>query len=213
MRFPRSVIRPRIPQNVNTYILGPADREALLAAYTRFRPGAEAHEISAQSLGAWTDVSTHLLGIMELEGGQSVGFGVVFRNGLFQPWASGPTPPTSLGNNRALRGTVSWDGLFLGMTPSARHLVDGDALLAINLLTLAGSLDLTNMTQTRVSDTSLSTWGDGNLRYSVDVERNSFRSTGGDDGQVAGAFFGRNHEAMGGVLERRDLSGAFGGKR
>ena len=43
-------------------------------------------------------------------------------------------------------------------------------------------------------------WGDGDLEYAVEIESNSFYRTGGDDGELAGAFFGEAHEAMGGVL-------------
>ena len=56
-------------------------------------------------------------------------------------------------------------------------------------------------------------WGDGDLGYTIKVSENTFVQTGGDDGEVTGAFFGPAHEAMGGVLERSDLAAAFGGKR
>ena len=79
-------------------------------------------------------------------------------------------------------------------------------------------------------------WGDGDLRYAIraDDRGNSFRRadaefetmelpgtdyghayvwTGEDLGTVTGAFFGLDHEGMGGVLERHDLSAAFGGRR
>ena len=57
------------------------------------------------------------------------------------------------------------------------------------------------------------TWGDGDLGYTIEVRGNTFIQTGGDDGKVTGAFFGAAHEAMGGVLERADLSAGFGGRR
>ena len=60
---------------------------------------------------------------------------------------------------------------------------------------------------------SATKWGDGDLEYAVEVRGNSFYRTGGDDGEVAGAFFGAAHEAMGGVLERSDLTAGFGGTR
>ena len=40
-----------------------------------------------------------------------------------------------------------------------------------------------------------------------------YRSTGRDFGVVTGVFFGEGHEGMGGVIERHDMSAAFGGKR
>lgn len=51
------------------------------------------------------------------------------------------------------------------------------------------------------------------LDYSVAVRGNSFVGTGGDDGEVTGAFFGAGHQGMGGVVHRTDLTAAFGGKR
>ena len=57
------------------------------------------------------------------------------------------------------------------------------------------------------------TWGDGDLGSSVRVEGNALVRTGGDEGEVTGVLLGRAHEAMGGVLERDDLSAGFGGVR
>ena len=57
------------------------------------------------------------------------------------------------------------------------------------------------------------TWHDGDLRYDIEVRGNTFVQTGGDDGTVTGAFFGPEHEGMGGVQERDDLSAGFGGTR
>ena len=42
---------------------------------------------------------------------------------------------------------------------------------------------------------------------------NTFVQTGGDEGYLTGGFFGESHEAMGGTLEREDLTAAFGGER
>ena len=56
-------------------------------------------------------------------------------------------------------------------------------------------------------------WGDGDLGYLITVNGNTFTRTGGDEGYLTGAFFGRRHEGMGGTLEREDLTAAFGGGR
>ena len=56
-------------------------------------------------------------------------------------------------------------------------------------------------------------WGNGDLQYLLNIRGNTFVQTGGDEGTVTGAFFGPVHEAMGGVLERPDLTAAFGGRR
>ena len=58
-----------------------------------------------------------------------------------------------------------------------------------------------------------SQWNNGTLFYNVQVLDNTFQQTGGDDGVITGAFFGPEHQAMGGTLERDDLAAAFGGKR
>ena len=192
------------------------DGEALLAAYTRLAPGTLPEDLSAESLGPWEDTSFHLRGDLELAGGEAA-FGVALRNGLARPWASGPAPLAALENNSALFGTVGWNGALLGLTPSAET-VAGQARLAVELSTLDGRLDFTGLERWGVETApgevgSGTNWGDGDLEYAVEVRGNSFHRTGGDDGEVAGAFFGAAHEAMGGVLERSDLTAGFGGTR
>ena len=208
--FPDSILthnRVRLPN---------IDGEALLAAYTRLAPGTQPEDLSAESLGPWEDTSFHLRGDLEFAGGEAA-FGVALRNGLARPWASGPAPLAALENNSALFGTVSWNGALLGMTPSSET-VAGQARLAVELATLDGQLDFTGLERWGVkappgNTGTGATWGDGDLGYSVEVQGNAFYRTGGDEGEVAGAFFGAAHEAMGGVLERSDLIAGFGGTR
>ena len=198
------------------HILFPLDREALLATYDRLEPGLLPEEFSVQSLGAWDDTSFHLLGEMSFPGGDAF-FGVASRNGFAQPWASGSTPRTELRDNQALSGSVTWDGALLGLTPSVET-VAGDARLNVDLADLDGQLDFTNLEMWGASAApgapgSGVTWGDGDLGYTISVRNNTFIQTGGDDGEITGAFFGAAHEAMGGVLERDDLAAGFGGTR
>ena len=213
-RFPESVMRDNYL--LVTKQLPRIDREALLAAYTRFEPSIQPEELSAENLGSWDDTSFHLHGNLDFEGGE-VSFGVAAKNGLAQPWASGPKPWAKLADNSALFGTVTWNGALLGVTPSVET-VAGGARLSVELATLTGQLDFTNMEKWGVKEApgavgSGTMWGDGDLGYTIKVSENTFVQTGGDDGQVTGAFFGPAHEAMGGVLERTDLAAAFGGKR
>ena len=173
-------------------------------------------ELIAESLGSWGDTSFHLVGELDFERGE-VSFGVSVRNGLPQPWASGPKPWANLADNSALFGTVTWNGALLGVTPFAK-IVTGGALLTVELATLAGQLDFTDMEQWGTNEApgavgSGTMWGDGDLRFTIKVSENTFIQTGGDEGKVTGAFFGPAHEAMGGVLERADLAAGFGGKR
>ena len=213
-RFPDSVMRD--DNLLVTKHLPAIDREALLAAYGRFEPGTLPEELSAENLGSWDDTSFHLHGNLDFEGGE-VSFGVAGRNGLAQPWASGPLPEMNLADNLALSGTVTWNGALLGITPSVET-VAGGARLAVELATLAGQLDFNDMEKWGVNEApgvvgSGTMWGDGDLGYTIKVSENTFVQTGGDEGQVTGAFFGPAHEAMGGVLNRSDLAAGFGGKR
>ncbi len=205
-RFPDATLNPNIPANLPPFLFSLIDREALLAAYGRFRPGAQPEEISAESLAPWDEASSHVRGDLGIPGG-AVSFGAAFRNGLAQPWATGPEPPMALAQNAALSGTAAWSGALLGLTPSGEVVV-GDSLLSVDLADLGGQLDFTDM-----QFDGGARWGDGGLGYAVEVRGNAFSRSGGDEGVVTGAFFGARHEGMGGVLERSDLSAGFGGKR
>lgn len=203
-------------RTVPGHILFPIDRAALLAAYGRLQPGAQPEDLTAENLGAWSDTSFHLRGSVDYEGGEAA-FGVASANGFTQPWATGSTPWTKLKNNQALSGRATWNGALLGVD-SASETVAGDTHLTVNLNNLNGRINFTNMEKWGAGEApgeagSGATWGDGDLGYNIRVRGNTFTQTGGDDGHVTGAFFGTAHEAMGGVLERADLSAGFGGKR
>lgn len=106
----------------------------------------------------------------------------------------------------------------MGMSRPLGATVAGDARLAVDLSSLEGGLDFTNLEQwgVRAAPGAAGTgaaWGDGDLEYTVRVSGNGFVRTGGDVGEVRGAFFGPGHEGMGGVLERDDLAAGFGGRR
>ena len=213
-RFEGSIVqdssRPR------TWHLPTIDRDALLAAYTRFEAGTQPEDLSVESLGPWDDTSFHVRGDLGIPGGE-FSFGVGSRNGLVHPWAFGPEPLAALENNTALAGTVVWNGGLLGITPS-EEAVAGGARLSVGLATLDGRLDFTGLehwetgTAPGAAGTG-TTWDDGDLGYSISVQGNAFVRTGGDDGDLTGAFLGRAHEGMGGTLERSDLTAAFGGTR
>ena len=196
------------------HVLHPLDREALLAVYGWLDPGDTPANI-AEDLGPWASTSYHIRGDIEAVDGAA--FGVAFRNGLSQPWASGPTPWTNLADNSALSGTASWEGAMIGFDLHTGSHVGSDADLEIDLGSLAGALDFTSMEAWATGDVvAIGTgtmWGDGDLAYTVRVRGNTFIQTGGDQGVVTGAFFGARHEGMGGTLLRDDLKAAFGGSR
>ena len=192
------------------------DGEALFAAYDRLTPGTLPEDLSAESLGPWDDTSFHLRGDLDFTGGEAA-FGVAFRNGLARPWAAGTAPLSELGNNSALYGTASWNGVLLGVTPMAET-VAGQARLTVELRTLDADLAFSGLEHWGVEQApgaagTGAKWGDGSLEYSIEIRGNAFHRAGGDDGEIVGAFFGAAHEAMGGVLERSDLAAGFGGVR
>ena len=216
-RFPGSTLSPFVPANLPAETLALVDRDALLAAYSRFTPGTLPEDMTAEGLGPWEDATFHLRGDLDA-GGASVSFGVGLRNGLGQPWASGPTPGRDLADNRALSGTATWTGALLGVARPDDRTVAGNARLAVELATLDGELDFTGLEQWGAKAApgaagAGATWGDGDLGYTVRVSGNAFVRTGGDAGDLTGAFFGSRHEGMGGVLERDDLAAGFGGRR
>ena len=198
--------------SIPSHILHQIDTDALYALYTRYLEQGGTSLYDPSKLGPWTDVSFYLRGDMD-----DVSFGASSRNGLIQPWAHGPGPATNLADNQALSGSASWAGRLLGFTSDSESLA-GAADLTINLATLRGLIDFTGLEHWGVNAVpgpvgSGQTWIDGDLSYSVRVRGNTFTQTGGDAGEVTGMFFGPNHEGMGGVVERSDMSAGFGGTR
>ena len=199
-----SIMHPNyIPSGLHS-ILHPLDREGLQALYGHLEPGD-----TLLDFGPWQSTSTHIAG-----NGPHANFGVALRNGYSEPWAHGPAPATDLADNRALLGTVIWDGALVGF--SGHQSVTGDALISVDLTVLNdplpeldGSAVFTDL-EYREGGTM---WGDGDLGYTINVSGNFIRSTGGDDGVLHGRFYGLNHEGAAGTLERSDLTAAFGASR
>ena len=122
-----------------------------------------------------------------------------------------------LADNPVLSETVRWTGRLLGLTPTGKA-VGATADLGVDLQTLNGQLAFTNLEAWAANAApgpagSGTLWGDGDLHYTVAVRGNTFVQSGGDEGTVTGALFGSSHEAMGGVVERTDLTAGFGGER
>ena len=185
-------------------VLFPADRAALAVLYgPRFR--------NELSWGPWIDKVGHVRGDLP-----EVAFGVTSQNGLWTPWSYGWNPETSLADNGTLSGSVTWRGELLGFDTTDAAVV-GDAAIAVDMMALTGRADFTDLTVAIGAQLpglpSHSTWGDGDLSYNLEVRGNTFTEIGGDDGVLTGAFFGESHEAMGGTLQRDDLTAAFGGER
>ena len=215
IRFPGTITVAGGSEELSDHILHPLDREALLAVYGHLEPGTVPGDFATE-LGDWADTSLHVRGAIDIGEGE-ISFGAALRNGLAQPWASGPSPHAALADNAELAGSVSWSGRLLGLTPDAEA-VAGAAGLSVDLATLTGSAEFTGLERWAAGAApgalgSGTVWHDGDLSYTIEVRGNTFVQTGGDDGTVTGAFFGPAHEGMGGVLEREDLSAGFGGYR
>ena len=216
--YPNSIMNVDGP-SVPGHALHPLDARAIQAVYQL--PSFVVRVGSLyQDYGHWNNTTRHLVG--DLGGGAA--FGVATHLPVMSPWASGPTPHSTLADNPALRGTARWSGLIAGHLPydpdlgnrSPTGLTSGDAGLAVHLADLTGDLDFTGLHHVADSPDGPrkgDMWLDGDLGYDVAVSGNTFIQTGGDAGYVTGAFFGAAHEAMGGTLKRSDLIAAFGGTR
>lgn len=188
-------------------LLYPVDREALRALYSRLDNGDDPTDF-----GPWSRTSLHIVG-----NASHANFGVALRNGYAEPWVYGYRPATDLARNRSLSGTATWVGSLLGLTPQASA-VTGDAMIGVNLSTMAGRADFSELESFPAGQApgeagTGSRWLDGDLGYSISVSGNTFRETGGDDGRLTGIFVGRAHEGAAGTLERTDLTAAFGATR
>ncbi len=214
-RFPETLMVPGGSEELSAHILHALDREALLAVYSLLDSGTTPDRV-AEELGPWSDASVHVRGAL-VTGGGEVGFGAALRNGLSRPWAVGATPDLNLEDNAELSGSIRWSGRLVGLTPDAET-VAGAADLTVDLATLSGTLGFSELEHWSANAApgatgSGSAWRDGGLSYPIEVRGNTFIQTGGDAGEVTGAFFGPAHEGMGGVLVREDLSAAYGGER
>ena len=132
------------------------------------------------------------------------GFGVVLRNGYAEPWAYGYLPPFSLQDNHALSGTALWTGRLLGFDRNG-SVVAGDAEIRVAMEALRGSAAFTSLESWSVGSApgaigSGAAWGDGDLRYSIAVNGNTFTQIGGGDGTLTGIFTGESHEGAAGTL-------------
>ena len=185
-------------------LLYPADREALRILYSRMEPDDHASEY-----GVWAEESFHLHAT-----GPHAAFGVVQKNGYVEPWAGGRLPDMDLADNPTLLGSATWLGRLLGFSDTRP--VAGSASLTVDLANLDGTAAFTRLeTWTgAIGDVgSGRRWGDGDLRYTIEVLGNTFYETGGDDGRLTGIFTGARHEGAAGTLERTDLTAAFGATR
>lgn len=194
------------------YIISKIDREVLQIMYM------SQESDHYNDWGEWSDLSHHLMGSTADD---AMSFGVALFNGLPLPWVTGAVPATDLADNSRLSGTATWSGRLLAYSgPSPLF---GRASLQVGLAAL-GNLDAEHDLRFRDiyylnrfrSDSDDRWFHTRDIDYRVTISGNWFdnvRDEGYEEGLVAGAFFGRSHEHMGGTVKRTDLVGAFGGSR
>ena len=200
-----------------------------LAGRTRVSEQA-GHSSSHRSLGGWMEHSFFLVEAMNA--GRPSEF--VWRT--YSMGNSGNTnPDVSVG------GTATWSGIMSGVvTSQSRHagsFVDGDAVLTVtdlesysdasvdvefsNIVREDTGNELGNMTWTGLA------LNDGGFETGIVVHDRGegyFRENGdrvsGDEGMpghffegIFGQFYGKNHEEVGGLFNRRGIAGAFAARR
>ena len=210
------------------HILFQLDQEMLLAVYDRLEVGTTEAGL-AHDLGPWSNTSTDLVGGLLVPNHpyspleqDAVLFGVRMLNGRAMPWAGGPEPTEWIWHSSALSGTASWSGRLVGFTPFIQP-VGGAADMTLDLADLDGTMDFTALEYWTAggppADPGTGTmWGDGDLHYTVQVSDGNGDAFGNydpgpndDEGVLDGGFFGPEHEAIAGPLQRDDLTAAFGG--
>jgi len=194
------------------YIISQIDREVLQIMYM------SQESDLYNDWGEWSDLSHHLMG---RTADDAMSFGVALFNGLPQPWVRGAVPPTGLADNSRLSGTATWSGKL--MAYSGPSPLFGDASLQVGLATLGNPGAEQDLRFRDIfylnrygSDSDDRWFHTRDIDYKVKLTGNSFYNVsdeGYEEGLVAGAFFGRSHEHMGGTVKRTDLVGSFGGSR
>ena len=181
------------------------------------------HEmLSPENLGPWDDTVVRYHGsfdpsiALHPDDPLKAAFGVDWRNGMARPWTVGEPPYVALADS-GLSGTVTWNGEFVGFTP-AQEAVNGGSALRVDLASLDGSAAFTELRHWGAGEApgepdTGTQWGDGDLYYTIAIAGNYLRSNGGDIGYVSGRFVGAAHQGAVGILERPDLTGAFGAMR
>lgn len=176
-------------------------------------------------LGAWDDSVIRYAGSIDLPTTDFVywlrheieaAFGVDWRNGLARPWADGWAAEGTFAES-GLTGSATWTGELAGFTP-AREAVHGDSAIVVNLRRMTGEAAFTALEHWAAGAApgahgTGTQWNDGDLHYSLALNGNHLRSDGGETVYVSGRFVGGEHQGVVGILERPDLTGAFGGTR
>ena len=213
-RFPSTIW----PDDLRAESFGPWDDYAIRYSGTflpsiRTRvPEDYSHLAMETDDGDWDEETSELVLLATIE----AGFGVDWRNGMARPWTNGEATLNRFADS-GLSGSATWNGELVGFTP-AREAVQGDSAINVDLATMAGNAAFTALEHWNAGAPpggrgTGAQWHDGDLHYTLALDGNYFRSNGGDEGYVSGRFVGEEHQGTVGILERPDLTGAFGAVR
>ena len=128
--------------------------------------------------------------------------------------AFGIAPGTTLADNSALMGAVTWTGSLIGVDLGQEMLppVFGDAQLRVELSSLQGTARFDSLTVFVGNEAA--PFRSPSVEHAIEVTGNTFSDA---DNRISGGFFGGAHEEMAGVLDDRrshvNLLAGFGGKR
>lgn len=181
------------------------DGLALLTTYTRLPPAKGPKALSANALGPWAGDKALLAHTLETTC-RCGDFGTNWINGYAVPWANGQVTTGTFAES-GLTGSVEWTGQFVGFAPDSQAVV-GDSRIAVELATMTGQADFTDM---QYHDGGQ--WEDGMLGYTLTLDGNHFHSAGGSQGYTTGRFVGTYHEGAVGMVEHPHVTGAFGALR
>lgn len=111
------------------------------------------------------------------------------------------------GTNPAGTGSATWNGLMIGGTKQADHVIQGDATIDIDDLA-SPDVDII-FSNVRNLNTGLNIadmiWTD------LAVTNGRFNSTA--NGEIEGTFYGTTHQEVGGIFNRAEIIGGFGAVR
>ena len=238
-QFPESSMAYASPYD-DTHGLSQIDGETIQVIYTRLHGTGEklqvgwgshfeirSEHLSVADLGPWDDSIIRIEGRFDRNPNRegrdweiSPAFGIDWRNGMARPWANGRVTYATFAAS-GLTGNATWTGGLVGFTP-IQEAVHGDSEIAVNLVNMKGNAAFTALEHWGAGAApgargTGAQWNDGDLHYSLSLNGNYLRSNDGaanrDEGYVSGRFVGGRHEAVVGILERPDLTAAFGGHR
>ena len=157
---------------------------------------AETIHFESQAYGGWDDNNTFAIQRdMETTGSDVTIDVVAYSIGK----ATGTRPTT---------GTGRWSGTMVGSHTQMNYLVQGSANIRINDFN-EGTFTILSLFDIKRLDTGADV---PNLDWTA-VPINTDGTFASNNGDVKGTFYGANHEEIGGIFNRNDIIGAFGGVR